>query len=96
VAYEPVWAISTETGGVSDTPEDAVASIAFLRSYLLQFGYYLPTRFLYGGSVTSVNAASFLQQSDIDGVLVGGASLQPEEIKKIWRITQQTENTENK
>ena len=66
VAYEPVWAIGT---GKTDTPENANTAIASLKQK------FSISRVLYGGSVTPENAASFVAQPAIDGVLVGGASL---------------------
>jgi triosephosphate isomerase len=76
IAYEPVWAIGT---GLTATPDQAQEVHAFIRqelSQLLKDG--APYRIQYGGSVTPGNAASLLAQPDIDGALVGGASLKPE------------------
>ena len=67
VAYEPVWAIGT---GRTATPELAQAAHAFIRSLL-------DRPVLYGGSVKPDNAAELLSQPDVDGALVGGASLDP-------------------
>jgi triosephosphate isomerase (TIM) len=76
VAYEPVWAIGT---GVNATPDDAGAMHRFIRERLVaRFaagGEAIPI--LYGGSVKPENAAELLAQDGIDGVLVGGASLDP-------------------
>ena len=76
VAYEPVWAIGT---GRTATPEQAQAMHAFIRDELeLAAGGKLDcqqTRILYGGSVKPDNAAELFAQPDIDGALVGGASL---------------------
>ncbi len=74
LAYEPVWAIGT---GLTATPEQAQSVHAFIRSQLQGFGIAAAEaiRILYGGSVTPDNAASLLAQADIDGALVGGASL---------------------
>jgi triosephosphate isomerase len=74
VAYEPVWAIGT---GVNAHPDDAQTMAMFIRSELgmLNKALYDYTRILYGGSVTENNAADFFAQADIDGALVGGASL---------------------
>ncbi len=75
VAYEPVWAIGT---GRTATPEDAVAMHRFVRRYV---GERLGTatsdrvRILYGGSVKPENAGTLLREAEIDGALVGGASL---------------------
>jgi triosephosphate isomerase len=74
VAYEPVWAIGT---GRTATPAQAQAVHAHLRGRLAErFG--APgsgVRILYGGSVTAENAGSLLAEADVDGALVGGASL---------------------
>lgn len=74
VAYEPVWAIGT---GRSASGEEANRVIGLIRSVLAgQFGdAAVQTRILYGGSVTPENAAEFGRQPEIDGALVGGASL---------------------
>jgi triosephosphate isomerase len=78
IAYEPVWAIGT---GRTATPDQAQAAHAHLRNWLR--GRYNPavagaTRILYGGSVKADNAAELLRQPDVDGALVGGASLKAE------------------
>ncbi len=85
IAYEPVWAISTARGAEPATPENAVARIAFIKEQLLHLHCQFSVKFLYGGSVTSANAPSFLRHHDIDGLLVGAASIIPKEIKKIWQ-----------
>ena len=74
VAYEPVWAIGT---GLTATPDQAQEVHAFIRSRLREIlgAAAEDVRILYGGSVTPENAASLLAQPDIDGALVGGASL---------------------
>lgn len=75
VAYEPVWAIGT---GVTATPEQAQEAHAFIRELLAtrwgEAGRGIPT--LYGGSVKPDNAGTLLDLPDVDGVLVGGASLE--------------------
>ena len=78
VAYEPVWAIGT---GRNATPEQAQEAHAFIRQWVSKrsgppAGASL--RIQYGGSVNAANAASLLQQPDVDGALVGGASLKAE------------------
>ncbi|MDM3871296.1 triose-phosphate isomerase [Porticoccus sp. W117] len=78
VAYEPVWAIGT---GVTATPEQAQEVHAAIRQQLTEAGN--GTRILYGGSVKSSNAAEIFAQPDIDGALVGGASLDADEFLKI-------------
>jgi triosephosphate isomerase len=75
VAYEPVWAIGT---GKTATPEVAQEAHAFIRSLL-------DAPVLYGGSVKPANAAELLAQPDIDGALVGGASLDPDSFAAICR-----------
>jgi triosephosphate isomerase len=82
VAYEPVWAIGT---GENAYPDDAQVMAAFIRAELGTFNKSLPsyTRILYGGSVTENNAAAFFAQADIDGALIGGASLNAETFANI-------------
>lgn len=82
IAYEPVWAIGT---GLTATPAQAQQVHAFLRSELHAFdgGLGTSTRILYGGSVKAENAAEIFSQPDIDGGLIGGASLKAEEFLKI-------------
>jgi len=78
IAYEPVWAIGT---GETATPETAQEAHAFLRRLLADAASQEAasvTRLLYGGSVKPGNAADLIAQPDIDGFLVGGASLDPE------------------
>lgn len=88
VAYEPVWAIGT---GEVATPEDAQEVCAAVRAKLAEL--YSPetadrVRILYGGSVKSGNVASIMAGPDVDGALVGGASLDPEEFASICRYQQ--------
>lgn len=83
IAYEPVWAIGT---GKTATPDDAGAAHAFIRAKLSgAFGAscsgFIPI--LYGGSVKGENARELLSVPDVDGVLVGGASLDPGSFAKI-------------
>jgi triosephosphate isomerase (TIM) len=86
VAYEPVWAIGTgEVAG----PEDAQEMCAAIRSELgtlFDAPVAARTRLLYGGSVKANNAASILKERDVDGLLVGGASLDPAEFANIVRF----------
>jgi len=74
IAYEPVWAIGT---GHTATPEQAQQVHAFIRSQLHKEDAMIArlTRLLYGGSVKAANAAELFAQSDVDGGLIGGASL---------------------
>ena len=80
VAYEPVWAIGT---GKSATPEMAQEVHAYIREVMGPEGEH--TAILYGGSVKPENAASLFEQSDIDGALVGGASLKVDDFLAICR-----------
>ena len=81
IAYEPVWAIGT---GRTATPEQAQETIAFIRDVLRQWGAEADrVRILYGGSVKPGNAAELLGMPDIDGALVGGASLDPADFAAI-------------
>jgi len=83
VAYEPVWAIGT---GKTATAEDAQAMHASIRSVLKEMG--APAEeisLLYGGSVKADNAAALFSESDIDGGLIGGASLDAKEFISICR-----------
>ena len=88
IAYEPVWAIGT---GEVATPEDAQEVCAAIRGKLAEL-YSAETadrvRILYGGSVKSGNVASIMAGADVDGALVGGASLQAEEFASICRYQQ--------
>ncbi len=84
VAYEPVWAIGT---GKPATPEIAQAMSARIREVLRDLG--LPgdeIPILYGGSVTADTFGGFAEQPDVDGALVGGASLRAEELARIATI----------
>jgi triosephosphate isomerase len=85
VAYEPVWAIGT---GKTATPEDAQEVIGALRNRLAdRFGNTADrVRILYGGSVKAANVASIMAQPDVDGALVGGASIDAAEFVRIVRF----------
>jgi triosephosphate isomerase len=85
IAYEPVWAIGT---GRTATPEIAQEAHAFLRDQLRRrFGETgAAIQIQYGGSVKAENVSALMAQPDIDGALVGGASLDPESFSKIVRF----------
>ena len=86
IAYEPVWAIGT---GKTATPEDAQEVCAAIREEVGQIGsseIAANMRILYGGSVKSANIAEIMKQPDVDGALIGGASLDPEELAKIVKF----------
>ncbi|TQV74510.1 triose-phosphate isomerase [Exilibacterium tricleocarpae] len=83
IAYEPVWAIGT---GRTATPKQAQEVHAFIRDQLGEQG--LGVRILYGGSVKGANAADLFAETDIDGALVGGASLKAEEFIEICRAAE--------
>lgn len=88
VAYEPVWAIGT---GVTATPQQAQEAHAFIRGLVAErFGREVADklRIQYGGSVTADNAAELIGQPDVDGALVGGASLDAEKFAKIVKAAQ--------
>ena len=89
VAYEPVWAIGT---GKAASASDAQQAIALIRQTISQqLGEQTAgnTRILYGGSVKSSNISDFITSDDIDGALVGGASLDPDDFSGIVAATSQ-------
>lgn len=89
VAYEPIWAIGT---GRTATPADAQAVCALVRSTVGAIAgpdAAAAVRVLYGGSVKAANIADLMAEADVDGALVGGASLDPEEFVRIVRYREQ-------
>jgi triosephosphate isomerase len=88
IAYEPIWAIGT---GKAATAEGAEKVIHLIRElYGEMYGEKAATsvRILYGGSVTSANTAEFIAQPDIDGALVGGASLKPDFLEIVRQVVE--------
>ncbi len=86
IAYEPVWAIGS---GRTATPEDAQEVCAAIRAEVENIGsseIANNMRILYGGSVKSANIAEIMAQSDVDGALIGGSSLDPEELARIAKF----------
>lgn len=85
VAYEPVWAIGT---GVSATPEQAQETHAFIRSLLARHDTDIAqtTPVLYGGSMNPDNAQALIDCADIDGGLIGGASLKSDDFLRICKV----------
>lgn len=86
IAYEPVWAIGT---GKVASPEEAASVCSKIREAIAsEYGAELAadTRILYGGSVKANNVAGFLRSTEVDGVLVGGASLDADEFSGIARF----------
>jgi triosephosphate isomerase len=89
VAYEPVWAIGTGKASSGENANSVHRDV--IRPALAElFGPEIATqiRILYGGSVTAANASEFFGNSDIDGALVGGASLKPDEFVAITKAAQ--------
>jgi triosephosphate isomerase len=86
IAYEPVWAIGT---GKTATPEDAQEVCYAIRNEMKKIGsdeIAENCRILYGGSVKSINTLDIMKEADVDGALVGGASLDPEEFARISKF----------
>jgi triosephosphate isomerase len=93
IAYEPVWAIGT---GVNADPQEAEASALFIRELLAQLSHTemaRKIRILYGGSVKPENFAGFIKQPNIDGALVGGASLDPESFAQMVQMAERLSET---
>src|SRR3989344_4205289 len=80
IAYEPVWAIGA---GHSDTPKDAAEIIKYIKEFLISNFQFSNIKVLYGGSVNGKDIKDFVRSDEIDGYLVGGASLKSSEVNKI-------------
>lgn len=80
IAYEPIWAIGT---GETATPDQAQEACAIVRAVASERVEGEALRVLYGGSVSPANAAELMSRPDVDGALVGGASLDPESFAQI-------------
>ena len=91
IAYEPIWAIGT---GQTATPEIAEEVHAYIRNILLNTDLNLAakTPILYGGSVNSENAEKLFRMENINGALIGGASLKADEFSKIYNIAGELTN----
>ena len=88
VAYEPVWAVSTQPGAHPDTPESAFRAAVYIRKIAAAaLGRAAGTqiRVIYGGSVTDENIASFLHEGRMQGALVGGASIDAKKFASLFR-----------
>ncbi|MDQ4138337.1 MAG: triose-phosphate isomerase, partial [Actinomycetota bacterium] len=85
VAYEPVWAIGSGQAATPDQAEQVAAALRGVLVELLGDDTAAATRILYGGSVKSGNIAGFMRQPNVDGALVGGASLDIPEFAAIVR-----------
>ncbi|HEY95042.1 MAG TPA: triose-phosphate isomerase [Dehalococcoidia bacterium] len=87
IAYEPVWAIGTGKAATGMQANNTIGLVRRTIADLWSAGSGDDVRILYGGSVTAANTIEFLSQPDIDGALVGGASLKPDEFVSIARQT---------
>ena len=85
VAYEPVWAIGSGQAATSEQAQQVCSALRGAIAEVLGDDVAAATRILYGGSVKSGNIAGFMREADVDGALVGGASLQLEEFASIVR-----------
>lgn len=86
VAYEPVWAIGSGQAATPDQAQDVCAKLRDVVAEALDADAAARTRVLYGGSVKAANIAGFMREPDVDGALVGGASLLVDEFSSIIRF----------
>ncbi|WP_039908632.1 triose-phosphate isomerase, partial [Candidatus Regiella insecticola] len=93
IAYEPVWAIGT---GLSATPQQAQKTHKFIRDCIAQQDAQVAEKMIiqYGGSVNANNAAELFKQPDIDGALVGGASLEADKFIDIVKAAENTQQSQ--
>ncbi|MCK4502921.1 MAG: triosephosphate isomerase, partial [Desulfuromonadales bacterium] len=84
--YEPVWAIGTGKTATNDQAQEAHRFIRNLLQQIYNSEIAAQTRIIYGGSVKPDNVAGLMQQEDIDGALVGGASLKVADFSRIVRF----------
>ncbi|MEK7608393.1 MAG: triose-phosphate isomerase [Patescibacteria group bacterium] len=80
LAYEPVWAISTSKNRRNETPDDAAFMASLIKTIVREKFYFTP-RVLYGGSVGEKDVRDFVSQKEVDGTLVGAASLRASEFR---------------
>ena len=85
IAYEPIWAIGTGKAATADGAGKVIHLIRQLYGEMYDVDTAMDLRILYGGSVTSANISKFMAHPDIDGALVGGASLKPDFVEIIRR-----------
>lgn len=87
IAYEPIWAISTTKKHKLENPQDAIEMSIFIKKMLQVSSFkFHDMKVLYGGSVDSKDILDFIKHKEIDGALVGHASVKKEEVKKIVKI----------
>lgn len=93
IAYEPIWAIGTGKAATGDQANETIGLIREQFAALYGQDNAEALRILYGGSVTADNIEEFIEQREIDGALVGGASLKPDQFASIVKQTWETKGT---
>lgn len=86
IAYEPVWAISTNKDAEADSPENTLEAIKLIDEFLLGNYDSQAAGYLYGGSVNEKNVADFLSHPEISGAVIGGASIRKDEFAGILKL----------